>query len=54
MAARIWSSLANLAVLEESKQVRARYRRDRLDLTAYDRGKTMTHDEAIDFALQLF
>jgi predicted ATPase/class 3 adenylate cyclase len=59
-AATLWGATdalfeqSNLAVLEESKQVRARYRRDRLDMAAYGRGKAMTLDETIDFALGAF
>jgi predicted ATPase/class 3 adenylate cyclase len=41
----------DLAVLEENRQVRARYRSDDLDAAAWARGKAMTLDEAIDFAL---
>jgi hypothetical protein len=59
-AATLWGAVdalfekSGLAVLEESKQVRARYRRERLDPTAYRRGTRMTQDEAIDFALGAF
>jgi hypothetical protein len=56
-AATLWGAVhalfedGDLAVLEESRQVRARYRSSQLDATAVARGKAMTLDEAIDFAL---
>jgi predicted ATPase/class 3 adenylate cyclase len=56
-AATLWGAAdavfedGDLAVLEESRQVRARYRSAELDQDAWARGKAMTLDEAIDFAL---
>jgi hypothetical protein len=56
-AATLWGGAdavfedGDLAVLEESRQVRARYRSAELDQDAWARGKAMTLDEAIDFAL---
>jgi tetratricopeptide (TPR) repeat protein len=56
-AATLWGAVhalfeeGDLAVLEESRQVRARYRTAELDPAAWARGKAMTLDEAIDFAL---
>ena len=56
-AATLWGAAhalfdeGDLAVLEESRQVRARYRSIELDAAAWARGKAMTLDEAIDFAL---
>jgi hypothetical protein len=56
-AATLWGAAyalfegGDLAVLEENRQVRARYRSEDLDAAAWARGKAMTLGEAIDFAL---
>lgn len=56
-AATLWGATdelleeTGLAILEESRQIRARYRRDEQDAGAYARGRAMTLEEAIDFAL---
>jgi predicted ATPase/class 3 adenylate cyclase len=56
-AATLWGAAyvlfedGDLAVREENRQVRARYRSKDLDVAAWARGKAMTLDEAIDFAL---
>jgi predicted ATPase/class 3 adenylate cyclase len=57
-AATLWGAAhalfeeGDLAVVEENRQVRARYRSDDLDAVAWARGKAMTLDEAIDYALR--
>jgi predicted ATPase len=56
-AATLWGAAdallerAGEAMLEEDRQVRERYRRENQDAAALARGRAMTLDEAIDFAL---
>jgi hypothetical protein len=56
-AATLWGATdglferSDLTILEESKQLRARFRSSELDPVAWARGKALTLDEAIDFAL---
>jgi tetratricopeptide (TPR) repeat protein len=56
-AATLWGAAyalfedGDLAVREENRQLRARYRSKDLDVAAWARGKTMTLDEAIDYSL---